>query len=186
MKRITPEIRRARSARATGSPATVLRSLIAAALCATAIHAAPEQPVASADQTGSASSGNATLPRETDESATIQSTAERLLQRHLQQRYCGAGERLIVSMKLAAPEQVSGWPGRWRVPGTAYLQHYRDSALDDHLRRRELEIRETPGLSGQEKNELVERAAFLRSEKIQFEACVTVGDAEPALEFTLR
>lgn len=124
--------------------------------------------------------------QEQDEKSKVTATAYRLLDDYFNKRYSSIGERLVVSINLDEPEQVQGWLGRWRFKGTAILRHFRDSSTDETMRRKELEIRETPGINSKEKYRLVERASFIRAESISFEACVTGTGPDAALDFTLR
>ena len=124
--------------------------------------------------------------QEPDERSKATATAYRLLDDYFNQRYSSIGERLVISINLDDSEQVQGWPGRYRFKGAAVLRHYRDSSTDETMRRKELEIRETPGINAKKKYRLVERASFIRAETVSFEACVTGTGPDAALEFTLR
>jgi hypothetical protein len=172
----------------------IFHSAFAALVCATAIHAGQDQQALPVGNT-STSELSTTLEvpaatpapqQEPDEKSKATAAAQRLLTQHFNQRYSCIGERIVISMNLDAPEQVQGWPGRWRFNGTAILRHYRDTSSDELMRKKELEIRETPGLNAKEKYRLVERASFLRAENVAFEACVTGTGPDATLDFTLR
>lgn len=168
--------------------------ILAALMCATVTHAEPDRQTLPANDAQSTElSTTLEIPaaapapqQEQDEKSKVTATAQRLVTQHFNQRYSCIGERLVISMSLDAPEQVQGWPGRWRFNGNAILRHYRDSSSDELMRKKELEIRETPGLNAKEKYRLVERASFLRAENVTFEACVTGTGPDATLEFSLR
>jgi len=124
--------------------------------------------------------------QEPDEKAKASATASGLLYDYFASRYQGIGDRVDVSLKLEAPEPVPGWAGRWRLHGIATIRHYRDSNADGQFAKREQEIQETRGISGKKKRRMLERAAFVRAEAVEFEACVTTTGTDAALDVSIR
>lgn len=170
----------------------ILLSSVTALLCATSLQAEQGSCTTTAgaepklSTTLEVPASTPAQQQEPDEKSKVTATAYRLLDDHFKKRYSSIGERLVISINLDAPEQVQGWLGRYRFKGTAILRHFRDSNMDETMRRKELEIRETPGINAKEKYRLVERASFIRAENISFEACVTGTGPDAALDFTLR
>jgi len=123
---------------------------------------------------------------EPDEKANATTTARSLLGDYFASRYQCIGDRVDISLKLEAPEPVPGWAGRWRLHGLAIIRHCRDSNADGQFAQQERDIQETRGLSGKQKRRLLAKAAFIRSEVVEFEASVTVTGADPNLDVSIR
>ncbi len=164
----------------------ILHATVAALLAVTVVRAASGESL-SEPASGPAPAVVPAEPEPTsDEPAKVTAAAHRLIREYLAKRYTAVGERLEIAVDLAAPAPVPGWDGRWRLPGTATLHHYHDTAEEGPTRRRVVEIKETKGLSATQKYRLIERTTFIRTEKLAFEACVTGTGADATLDFTLR
>ena len=163
----------------------IIQATIAALLATTTVRAAsggsPSEPAS-----GPAPAVTAEPEQAPDEEAKVTAAAHRLIREYLAKRYTAIGERLEIAVDLATPTPVQGWDGRWRLPGTATLHHYYDTAEDGPTRRRVIEIKETKTLSATQKYRLIERTTFIRTEKIAFEACITGTGADATLDLTLR
>ncbi|MFT3868071.1 MAG: hypothetical protein QM715_06185 [Nibricoccus sp.] len=114
------------------------------------------------------------------------SAARSLCPDYFGKRYQAVGETLKCSLQFENPTAVEGWPGRWRMRGTATLAHYRDPAVDQSLVTREQEIQNNPNLTTRQKKSRIDSLYFIRSEIVEFEVEVSNLDTTPDISMTVR